>query len=134
MKSHKEDSSAMVKRFLRPVIIGAVVGALCCTLLLAVMAAIVASQDIPKAAITPMAIVAAAAGAFFGGFAAARIAREKGLLIGGACGLLLFILVALAGFAFLKELRGAYILVKLAVMLVLAALGGVIGVNLRKRR
>lgn len=134
MKSHKEDSSAMVKRFLRPVIIGAVVGALCCTLLLAVMAAIVASQDIPKAAITPMAIVAAAAGAFFGGFAAARIAREKGLLIGGACGLLLFILVALAGFAFLKEIRGAYILVKLAVMLVLAALGGVIGVNLRKRR
>lgn len=134
MKSHKEDSSAMVKRFLRPVIIGAVVGALCCTLLLAVMAAIVASQDIPKAAITPMAIVAAAAGAFFGGFAAARIAKEKGLLIGGACGLLLFILVALAGFAFLKEIRGAYILVKLAVMLVLAALGGVIGVNLRKRR
>ena len=65
----------MVKRFLRPVIIGAVVGALCCTLLLAVMAAIVASQDIPKAAITPMAIVAAAAGAFFGGFAAARIAK-----------------------------------------------------------
>ena len=118
MKSHKEDSSAMVKRFLRPVIIGAVVGALCCTLLLAVMAA----------------IVAAAAGAFFGGFAAARIAREKGLLIGGACGLLLFILVALAGFAFLKEIRGAYILVKLAVMLVLSALGGVIGVNLRKRR
>ena len=134
MKSHKEDSSAMVKRFLRPVIIGAVVGALCCTLLLAVMAAIVASQDIPKAAITPMAIVAAAAGAFFGCFAAARIAREKGLLIGGACGLLLFILVALAGFAFLKEIRGAYILVKLAVMLVLSALGGVIGVNLRKRR
>ena len=134
MKAHKEDSSAMVKRFLRPVIIGAVVGALCCTLLLAVMAAIVASQDIPKAAITPMAIVAAAAGAFFGGFAAARIAKEKGLLIGGACGLLLFILVALAGFAFLKEIRGAYILVKLAVMLVLSALGGVIGVNLRKRR
>ena len=134
MKSHKEDSSAMVKRFLRPVIIGAVVGALCCTLLLAVMAAIVASQDIPKAAITPMAIVAAAAGAFFGGFAAARIAKEKGLLIGGACGLLLFILVALAGFAFLKEIRGAYILVKLAVMLVLSAFGGVIGVNLRKRR
>ena len=134
MKSHKEDSSAMVKRFLRPVIIGAVVGALCCTLLLAVMAAIVASQAIPKAAITPMAIVAAAAGAFFGGFAAARIAKEKGLLIGGACGLLLFILVALAGFAFLKEIRGAYILVKLAVMLVLSALGGVIGVNLRKRR
>ena len=134
MKSHKEDSSAMVKRFLRPVIIGAVVGALCCTLLLAVMAAIVASQDIPKAAITPMAIVAAAAGAFFGGFAAARIAKEKGLLMGGACGLLLFILVALAGFAFLKEIRGAYILVKLAVMLVLSALGGVIGVNLRKRR
>ena len=134
MKSHKEDSSVMVKRFLRPIILGAVVGALCCTLLLAVMAAIVASQDIPKAAITPMAMVAAAAGSFIGGIASARIAKEKGLLVGAACGLLLFILVVLSGLAFLKEIRGAYILVKLAVMLVCSALGGVIGVNLRKRR
>ena len=133
MKSHKEDSSAMVKRFLRPVVIGAVVGALCCTLVLIIMAAIVASQDIPKAVITPMAIVAGAAGSFFGGFTAARIAKERGL-IGGACGLLLFILVVIVGFAFLKEIRGAYILVKLAVMLVCSAVGGVIGVNLRKRR
>lgn len=134
MKSHKEDSLAMVKRFLRPVIIGAVVGALCCTLLLAVMAAIVASQDIPKAAVTPMAVAAAAVGSLFGGFAAARIAKEKGLLIGGACGLLLFALVALTGLAFLKEIRGAYILVKLALMLVFSAFGGVVGVNLRKRK
>ena len=134
MKSHKEDSSAMVKRFLRPVVIGAVVGALCCTLVLIIMAAIVASQDIPKAVITPMAIVAGAAGSFFGGFTAARIAKERGLLIGGACGLLLFILVVIVGFAFLKEIRGAYILVKLAVMLICSAVGGVIGVNLRKRR
>ena len=82
--------------FLRPVVIGAVVGALCCTLVLIIMAAIVASQDIPKAVITPMAIVAGAAGSFFGGFTAARIAKERGLLIGGACGLLLFILVAVS--------------------------------------
>lgn len=78
MKSHKEDSSAMVKRFLRPVIIGAVVRRAVRTLLLAVLAAIVASQDIPKAAITPMAIVAAAAGAFFGGFAARAHRQGKG--------------------------------------------------------
>ena len=48
--------------------------------------------------------------------------------------MLLFILVVIVGFAFLKEIRGAYILVKLAVMLVCSAVGGVIGVNLRKRR
>lgn len=132
-KSHKEDNTAMVKKFLRPVIIGAVVGAIFCMVALLIMAAIMAAQDIPKSAITPMAVVAAALGAFIGGFVSARIAKEKGILFGAACGLLLYLLILVAGFAMLKEIRGVYAIVKLAVMVATGAVGGIIGVNLRKR-
>lgn len=61
------------------------------------------------------------------------ISREKGLMLGAVCGLLLYLLVMLAGFAVLREIRGAYAVVKLAVMIGCAALGGVLGVNMGKR-
>lgn len=133
MKPRKEDSSAIIKRVLRPVVIGTVIGAGGCLLILLLMAAVMASSDIPKAAVTPMAVAAAAIGAFISGIVAARISPEKGLMLGAVCGLLLYLLVMLAGFAVLREIRGAYAVVKLAVMIGCAALGGVLGVNMGKR-
>ena len=133
MKPRKEDSSAIIKRVLRPVVIGTVIGAGGCLLILLLMAAVMASSDIPKAAVTPMAVAAAAIGAFISGIVAARISREKVLMLGAVCGLLLYLLVMLAGFAVLREIRGAYAVVKLAVMIGCAALGGVLGVNMGKR-
>lgn len=53
MKPRKEDSSAIIKRVLRPVVIGTVIGAGGCLLILLLMAAVMASSDIPKAAVTP---------------------------------------------------------------------------------
>lgn len=104
MKPRKEDSSAIIKRVLRPVVIGTVIGAGGCLLILLLMAAVMASSDIPKAAVTPMAVAAAAIGAFISGIVAARISREKGLMLGAVCGLLLYLLVMLAGFAVLREI------------------------------
>ena len=89
MKSRSEDT-AMVKKILRPVLVGACMGAVVCLLLLLLMAAVIAAVDVPKAAITPLAVVASAVGAFVGGIVAAKIAKEKGLLFGAACGLILF--------------------------------------------
>lgn len=51
-----------------------------------------------------MAVAAAAIGAFISGIVAARISREKGLMLGAVCGLLLYLLVMLAGFAVLREI------------------------------
>lgn len=81
MKSRSEDT-AMVKKILRPVLVGACMGAVVCLLLLLMMAAVIAAVDVPKAAITPLAIVASAVGAFIGGVIAAKIAKEKGMLFG----------------------------------------------------
>ena len=132
MKSRSEDT-AMVKRFVRPILIGACVGAVCCLLVLLLLAAVLAATDVPKAAITPLAVVAAAVGAFIGGIVAARMAREKGLLLGAACGLVLFLLVLIAGFAVLKDIRGSYAVIKLLVLIACGSVGGILGVNARKR-
>ena len=91
-KSHNEDS-AILKRIARPIVIGACVGAISCLLVLLVMAAVMAAQNIPKAAVTPMAIVAAAFGSFIGGIVSAKISGEKGLLYGAGAGLLLYVVV-----------------------------------------
>ena len=128
-KTRNEDT-AMVKKIARPIVIGACVGAICCLLVLLVMAA----QNIPKAAVTPMAIVAAAFGSFIGGIVSARISGEKGLLYGAGAGLLLYVVVIIAGFAVLQDVRGTTILVKLAVMVASGAVGGIIGVNMKRRR
>ena len=132
-KSHNEDS-AILKRIARPVVIGACVGAIACLLVLLVMAAVMAAQNIPKAAITPMAIVAAAFGSFIGGIVAAKISGEKGLLYGAVAGLQLYVVVIIAGFSVLQDVRGATILIKLAVMVCSSAVGGIIGVNMKRRR
>lgn len=132
MKSRKEDT-AIVKNIARPILIGAGVGALCCLLVLLVMAAVLAAKDIPQTAVTPMAVVAGAFGSFIAGLVAARIARTKGLMFGSATGLLLYLIIMLAGFAVLKDIRGAYALVKMAILIGCGAVGGVIGVNMKKK-
>lgn len=132
MKSRSEDT-AMVKRFIRPILIGACIGAVCCLLALLLFAGILAAADIPKSVITPLAVAAAAFGAFIGGIVSARMAREKGLLLGAACGLVLFFLILAAGFAVLKDIRGTYAVIKLLILTACGAVGGVLGVNVRKR-
>ena len=132
-KSRNEDS-ALVKKIVRPIVIGACAGAIACLLMLLVMAAGMAAQNIPKAAVTPMAMVAAAFGSFIAGIVSAKISGERGLLYGAGAALLLYVVVIIAGFAVLQDVRGATMLIKLAVMVGSGAVGGIIGVNFKRRR
>ena len=81
-----------------------------------------------------MVLVALGVGAFLGGNFAAKLTREKGLLVGLCCGALLFLALWLFGQAIHGGGFGAIGIVKLAVALGLSALGGVMGVNAKKRR
>ena len=133
MKSTHKAEAPFWGRMAKPVLIGVAAGAVGCLVLLLVFAAILAAQDIPQAAVTPMAVAAAAIGAFVGGFVAARIAKTRGILFGALCGLILYLLVMASGFAVLRDIRGTYAVVKLALMVVSAAVGGILGVNFRRR-
>ncbi len=132
-RSARQEEASAVVRWIRPILIGAVVGVVCCLLMLLLFAAVMAAQDIPQMAVTPLAVIAAAFGAFVGGLVAAKVAGVRGLVYGAACGAVLFLLVMIAGFIELKDIRGIYALVKFAVMVGCGAVGGIIGVNFRKR-
>lgn len=132
MKTRREDMP-IIGKMVRPLVWGIVAGIAVCLLLLLLMAAVMTAKDIPQAAVTPMAVVAAAAGAFTGGLTAARIARENGWLLGAIAGLLLYVLVALCGMIFLQDVNGEYVLLKLGILVACGAVGGMLGVNLRKR-
>ena len=98
------------------------------------MAAVMAAVSVPTGAVTPMALVAAAAGALVGGLAAARLSRERGLLYGAGSGVLLFLLIMAAGFTLVPEVSGSMLAFKLALMVGCGALGGILGVNMKRRR
>lgn len=116
---------------LRPILIGLCVGVVSCTLLLLLAAFLFRSVDVPLGASAPVAIAAAALSALVGGWTAARAARSRGLLIGGLCGLLLFLIILLCGL-FRGGVNSGYAVVKLAALTLCGAIGGVLGVN-RKR-
>ncbi len=130
---HRQEEATFVSKWVRPVIIGTIIGALVCLVILFLFAALMAAQDIPKMAVTPMAVVAAALGAFVAGFSSARVAGVRGLLYGVLCGIVLYVLILLAGFGLLQDVRGWFALIKLLICMICAGIGGVIGVNFRKR-
>lgn len=132
MKTRKEES-ALLMGFVRPTLIGVIVGGLCCLLVLLILAALLSAQNIPQVAVVPLASLATAAGALAGGFTAAKISGKNGWLIGGVTALLLFLLTMVSGFGLFGQLDGGFILIKLAVMLVCGMIGGILAVNLRKR-
>ena len=123
----------ILQQWVRPLLVGLCVGVLCCTLLLLLAALAIQSVEIPRAAVTPLATVAAGIGAFAGGLAAALAAGRRGLVMGALCGILLFVIILLAGVARTTGIDSGYAAIKLAVLTVAGAVGGVLGVN-RKRR
>lgn len=131
MSTRKEQTS-IAARIIRPIVGGFVVGVVLCLVLLLIAATVMATFQVPQAAVTPIAIAILAVAAFGGGFTASCIARERGLLYGACCGLLLFLVVLVAGLGIEQAASGALPALKLALALGCGAIGGIVGVN-RKR-
>ncbi len=131
MKNKKEMST--LQKVFRPIVFGTGAGVAVCVLLLAVAAAILAAGAIPPATVTPVALAVLAIAAVVSGFVASRVSKERGLLYGAGAGLLLFLLTALTGIILLQEFDGALSLLKAALTIGGGAVGGVLGVNAKKR-
>ena len=131
MRAHDRTSSFFT-RWLRPALIGVAVGLIVCIGLLMLMALVVQSVDVPRAAILPLAIIAAALGAFAAGLTSAAVAGQKGLMLGFVCGLALWLLILIAGVARYEGVSGGNALIKLAALVLSGGIGGVLGVNMRK--
>ena len=121
------------KRFIRPVTYGILFGAGACFLLLLIMSAVMGLRDIPQTAVSLIATLIFVLGGFVAGYVSAAFAREKGMLLGLCCGACPFVILSLASLAVDGGGFGMVALTKLAAVLLAAALGGIIGVNRRKK-
>ncbi len=94
---------------------------------------IVKTESVNYYLLMPFGIAAACIGAFLGGFISARISGSAGMLIGAVSGALMFILLLAAG-AILGQLPEAVSLLRLVLMVLSGAIGGVVGVNRKRKR
>ncbi|MCL2884307.1 MAG: TIGR04086 family membrane protein [Oscillospiraceae bacterium] len=130
----RKEDNGLLRRWGRPLLWGSAVGIVTCAVLLAAFAALFASQPVPTAWIAPVGLVGAALGALAAGFVGARVMKQKGLLIGLLCGLTLYLLVTLCGLLFLHTVGSARTLLKMALMLAASAAGGVLAMNIKKKK
>lgn len=117
--------------WLRPVLIGVCVGVVCTTLLLILCALLLYKLALPTTVVTPMALAALGLGGLAGGLAAGMSGKEKGLLIGGLCGVVLALLLLIGSIADGRGPTWGYAVLEWAVLTVCSAAGGVLGVNRR---
>lgn len=120
-------------RLVRPVAFGILAGAVVCALVLLLMAALMTARSIPQFAVDPMAGMALIAGGLVAGFSCARALRENGLTYGALCGALFTVIVLLAGLAIRDNGFGIPALLKIVFIMLSSMLGGVLGVNARRR-
>lgn len=121
-------------RMLRPVAVSVVLGAIISVVFLLLMSLVVSSRSVPQSMIDPMAIIAMSSGAFVSGLCCARIIHKNGLMCGLICGVIFAAVVLVCSFAVPENSLGLGALLKTMFMLLSSMLGGVLGVNTKKRK
>lgn len=120
---------------IKAIIIGAIVGAVICTLLLIIITFIlVKTKSVPTGAVIPLTIALSCISSFTAGFVSVKIIKEKGLFIGAGSALLLGAIMLVLGTVTLGTAITNAIFTKITAMLCSGAIGGVIGVNKRRKR
>ena len=94
----------------------------------------VKSQSISATVITPLTMFAIALGAFISGYVTARIIKSNGLFWGMIAGFVMFSVVFIAGLMISNGEISTLVLVKLTLMLLMGAIGGIAGVNKKSKR
>ncbi|MBQ5563517.1 MAG: TIGR04086 family membrane protein [Clostridia bacterium] len=123
-----------INKIIRSEIFGIISG-ICLTLIFTAFSAavMVKMQKVMYSAIAPFAIASICIGAFVGGYVTARINKNMGMAVGAICGLAVFLIFLGTGAVFGSEL-GIVSLIRCIASVISGALGGILGVNKRKRR
>ncbi|MDD6490213.1 MAG: TIGR04086 family membrane protein [Clostridia bacterium] len=135
MKGDKSRNSGTAVRAVKAVAVGTVVGfVICMLILLLITFMLVKIQKFPETLVVPLAIFTACIGAFSGGYFSARVKKNNGLAMGAVCALVIFVLLLLISSVFAEDIFSAVSLLRMGAMLISGAIGGVLGVNKRRRR
>ena len=101
--------------------------------LLLVFSAVVLKTSASQSLYLVYGLAAGAVSAFFNGFSALKMIKEKGLIYGAICGLSQSVISALVIFIINKGIAGNGIFILIAVMVLLSSLGGLASVNIKKK-
>ena len=108
-------------------------GLLATTAVLLLFSFVMSKKDVPFMLLNPFSAGLLIFGSFLSGYLAARRIRERGLIVGAVCGLIVFFVLIMG--AFLNRFDvGLTALIKMIISIVSGAIGGVIGVNAKSRR
>ena len=109
--------------------IGIGVGAAAAFLSMLLCAFVLTLSDFNASVAVPLSNICLAIGSAAGGFTASMLHRSKGLIIGAAVGFIMFALVTLISLIASGSSMTANTPLRLVVMTLIAAVGGIIGVN-----
>lgn len=131
----KEKQNSSVWSFSKPLIISTLCGAAMTAALLAIAAFVLLKVGQIGASVTSsVVIVICALSAIFAGIIVGRITKKNGLLLGGLTGLLLYFLVLVVSVSCgVFQLFTVSSVIRLAVMLIGGAFGGLLSVNKRSK-
>lgn len=120
---------------LKAILFGVAVGAAICAGFLFLFAFLfVAVKSIPQFMIQTTALVCSSVGAFVSGYISIRIYHSKGLVCGAFAGFLLFAIITLIAFIISRDKFTYITLIRLLAMVFFGAVGGILGVNKRRRK
>ena len=108
-------------------------GALLMLILLCICAAVMTVQDFNVTVLRIIALATLGLGGFGSGFLAAKLRRKNGMLMGALSGAALMVILVLLSLIFFGFHFGGQLITKVAIGVLTGALGGVLGVNHRKK-
>lgn len=127
-------SGAPALELVRRVSVAALIGAAFTFAVLCIMALLMSVRDIPTSAASAMSSAAAGVGAFAAGFAAAKIHKRQGAVIGAASGTLLFLIIFVVSMIITGTFLSLSVFLRFILMLLASTVAGIMGVNMRVRR
>lgn len=133
-KSTRNNKYNNNSKILTSTIIGSFAGIISCALLLIICAlALTKSSGIPHLAVSPLVMIVAGMGAFIGGYVSALISKQNGMMCGLICGFIMFLILFIASLITVRTALSMNTIVRLLLMLLTGAIGGILGVNKRKK-
>jgi len=115
------------------IIKAAVLGAVFSAILLLLFSFSLSKNDIPLEIVNPFSAFLIAAASLCSGYLAAKKIKQRGMAVGATCGTVIFLLVSLISLMNSFEI-GILALIKFGVSVLSGAIGGILGVNTKRKR
>lgn len=119
---------------LKSLTLGMICGCLISVISLVLFAFILAKSGSASASVIQiLTIFSANIGSLVAGYISLRILKIKGLIYGSICGIIMFLCFAIIGFIILRAPFTIITLIKSITMLIMGAVGGILGVNKQRK-